>query len=180
MTIITSISDGATVWLGHNNASTMGDTPIPDQNHWIYFGDWCLGISGEGRQQNILEWNIQKLEEQCDTPMAVIHTIGEIFMDKNIYKHSDSWAAPSFKIWCILANKNGNIWDVDCRLSLTKMPLNQIWARGSGIDYALGADFATRAINPEMGHEDRIRIATEAAIYNDVGCPGSAIITKFT
>ena len=68
---------------------------------------------------------------------------------------------------------------MDSHLALSKIPPNKVWARGSGIDYALGADFALAKISSDTPHEDRVRISTEAAIANDTSCPGSAVVRQF-
>ncbi|MBL1431096.1 MAG: hypothetical protein COA60_006260 [Robiginitomaculum sp.] len=179
MTIITALSDGKSVWVGYNNACTVGDTPIFEQHHWIYFGDWGLGLSGGGRQKNILEWNIAKLEKHSKTPLTVVNTIRNIFQDEGVSKTDSNSATPSFGMSGILVNKDAGVWDVDHRLALAKIQNNKLRARGSGIDYALGADFAALAIDPQLNHQQRVRIATEAAISCDSYCPGEAIISQF-
>jgi len=148
MTIITALADESSIWLGNNNAVSMGETPITGLDPWLKFGDWALGVTGNSFQQDFLESNIQQLEEKSS-------------------------------IWCILVNRTGDIYDLSAHMSLTKIPRNRLWARGSGIDYALGADFATLQVAPKTSIKDRVRIATEAAIYNDTTCPGEVVLTKF-
>ncbi|MCF6291781.1 MAG: hypothetical protein L3J04_00140 [Robiginitomaculum sp.] len=117
--------------------------------------------------------------DDSKTPLAVANTIRNIFQDEGVSKESSDSATPSFGMSGILVNKDTSVWDVDHRLALARMQNNKLWARGSGIDYALGADYTALAIDPQLNHQQRVRIATEAAISCDTYCPGEAIISQF-
>jgi len=182
MTIITAISDGTSVWLGNNTAVTIGDTPV---NHsfdpWVKFGNWALGITGDSYQQDLLNLNSKELERNSNTPLELMQFIRELFLENDISINDDDHASPSFGIWSILANKKeAFIWDVDHRLSLTLISKNKLWASGSGVDFALGADFSCLKLEPNKPLSERILLATNAAIFNDINCPGEATVSQFT
>jgi len=180
MTIITALSDGKTVWLGNNSAISIGETPLDyDFDPWVKFGDWALGVTGNSFQQDFLEANLEQLEKNSDAPLQLTMFIRTLFLENYISVEERDAGTASFGIWCILVNKDGRVWDVDSHLAHSRIPSNKIWARGSGIDYALGADFATLKTQPEMPHSDRVHLAIEAAIANDTSCPGSAVVSKF-
>jgi len=179
MTIITALADESSIWLGNNNAVSMGETPITGLDPWLKFGDWALGVTGNSFQQDFLESNIQQLEEKSSTPLQLSMFIRTLFLDNYISLDGGTAGTAEFGIWCILVNRTGDIYDLSAHMSLTKIPKNRLWARGSGIDYALGADFATLQVAPKTSIKDRVRIATEAAIYNDTTCPGEVVLTKF-
>lgn len=173
MTIVTALYDGQKTWLGHNDSATVGDTVIPSVlTPWLFVGEWALGITGESAQQTLLECHRDRLAEAGTEAHKVVCAMQEVFSDFGHTTQDDDDASPSYKIWCILAHKNGQIWDVDARLALTPIPPNKLWARGSGTDYALGADQILAGM--QVTSEERIYRATAAAIACDVYCPGQA------
>ncbi len=177
--IITAITDGHEVWLGHNNTVVLDHSPISeDQNPWIYFGNWVLGVTGETYVRQFLDTNVDKLEKEAGSVSEVIRCLAEILIEENLYSEDDDNAAPSFNIYCILANNDGRVFDLDSSFSVTKIPNGKAWARGDGIDYVLGADHVIREIKPKLSNEERLKIVTEAAMANDIDCPGKAIMAK--
>lgn len=178
MTIITALYDGKNTWLGHNDGMTFGDTPVVcDLQPWIMFGDWALGITGMLAQQNILENHLPRLAEAGQNAFSVAEAIRGIFSDYGHWSFDEENAMRSYKMWCILAHKDGQIWDLDSFLTVSLIPKNKLWARGSGTDYALGADSAFYGLS--LSPEERVTRATRAAIECDIYCPGEACIFKF-
>ena len=179
MTIITALSDDKSTWLGHNSASTIGDTPLEGLDPWVKFGDWALGITGTSYHQDFLELRVKQLEENSETPMQLCEFIRKIFLEHQISIDGGDYGTPKFGIWCILVNKSGGIWDIGNRMSCSKIKKNKLWATGSGVDYALGADYATLQVAPKTSIKNRVRIATEAAILHETTCPGEVVLMKF-
>lgn len=170
MTIITALFDGTDTWLGYNDGATIGDTVVASvMKPWLLFDDWALGVTGESAQQDLIELNIDRLQDTGSEPLIITDKLRSVFTDYGHTSHDDE-AAPSFKIWCILAHRDGRIWDVDARLAITPIPQGLLWARGSGTDFALGADTVLRDL--KISQEDRVIKATKAAIASDVYCAG--------
>ena len=179
MTIITALYNKKNMWLGHNDALTIGDTPILESlNPWLFWGEWGFGITGESLQQNVLSRHLGKLAEDTPNAVIIVERIREVLLEHGYSKHIDESAIPSFGIWGILVHKKGKIWDVGSRLDLTEIPDNQLWARGSGADFALGADKALSDLG--LTTEQRVQKATDSAIKCDVYCPGETNIIHFT
>lgn len=180
MTIITAISDGSKVWTGNNSAFTIGDTPITAFfDPWVRFGNWALGVTGDSFQQDFLTLHSEKLSKHKQSQYDLIDNIRHLFLEGYISKSSETHASASFEIWCILLHKDGRMWDVDNHLALAQIQKTKVWARGSGLDYALGADFAVMELDENISIPERIRICTQAAIKNDIGCPGEPVIKQF-
>lgn len=181
MTIITAIYDGKSTWLGNNSASTIGDTPVDDNfDPWIKFSDWALGVTGDSFQQDFLTHNVKTLIKNGLSAMTLTKCIRDLFLDNYISESDTGHASPSFGISCILVNKDGSIWNLGHRLALTQISPNKVWANGSGVDYSLGADFAIIASGANISTQERIEIVTQAAIKNDVYCPGKAVVSQFS
>ena len=178
MTIITALNDGQETWLGYNDGDTLGDTPIATSKQaWLKFEDWAFGSSGEAIQQDVLEYNVEKMSGAGSEPFRLVEKMRNLFQEYNHYVDKGKHAGPSYKIWGILAHKNGSIWDIGSDLALTKIPANTLWARGSGTDYALGAANALREYS--LTPEEQITKATQAAIDCDLYCHGAAKVFKF-
>lgn len=177
MTIITAIHDGTMTWLGYNDGWCVGDTPInTGSKKWMVFGNWALGIAGNTSQKNYLEYHVDKLKDITDNPFELVEQIRGIFSEGDRYVEDHKSTTPNYKISAILAHKNGGIWDLDRGLSIDKLPTNKLWARGSGVDYALGASDALEHLS--LPTESLITKATQAAINCDLYCPGSAVVFR--
>lgn len=181
MTIICALSDRITgeVWLGCNDGTMVGETRLPSvMSKWLRFGDWALGVSGIGLAYNVLEMSAEKFPLDAQSPLDVILHIKTAFADFDLGNKEDGEVALSYDLSCLLAHGDGRVWDMDLRLATDEVPAGTLWARGSGMDFALGADFPLR--QGEHSSEDRVRNAVEAAIFYDTGCPGQAIVERLT
>jgi hypothetical protein len=173
MTILTALAANGTVWFGYNDGHTIGDTPLPGSDcPWLKLGPWSLGVSGTSSAFSILNHHRGDFDSQSDDVEEVVFKIRTILLGYGMGGKADDEVELRFGIWCILIHLNGGIWDVDDALAFSRIPEDTLWARGSGSDYALGAEHALKALNspPEM----RIRLAVEAAIALDLFCCGSA------
>ncbi len=178
MTIIVALADKKYTWLGHNDAATLGNTPMTNLNPWVRFGSWALGLSGNSALQQTLESHVSELEACDNNPSSVIKAMKSIFRARRISGFDTAKTKHKLGIWCILINDNGSIWDIDQDLSFTKIPAGVLCAAGSGGRYAKGADHATIHISCLISAKTRVSLAVNSAIVNDVTCPGSAVITQ--
>jgi ATP-dependent protease HslVU (ClpYQ) peptidase subunit len=177
MTIIASISTNDSLYIGYNNGSVLGGTPvIGTSNPWIFFGDWALGITGESSVQRLLEMELNNIDNSEKSASEIINTISDVLTENDIGSKSEEEYVKTFGIYAILANKDGRIWDVSGCLSLTEIPVGSFWAQGSGADYAMGAYYAIEKLNSTLGIKERIALCIDAAIFNDVHSAGSSEI----
>jgi ATP-dependent protease HslVU (ClpYQ) peptidase subunit len=173
MTILTALASHDGVWLGYNDGHTIGDTPLPGVGcPWLNLGHWLLGVSGSSSAFSILDHHRGDFDSETNGVEEVVFRIRTTLLDYGMGRKEDDEVEIRFGIWCILVHPNGQIWDVDDALAFSRIPEDTLWARGSGSDYALGAEHALKALNspPEI----RIRHAVEAAIALDLFCCGSA------
>jgi hypothetical protein len=177
LTIICALSDKETgeVWLGCNDGMTIGETRLPSvMSKWLRFGDWALGVSGIGLAHNVLQMNAGKFPRRAQSPLDIILHIKTAFAEFDLGAKEEGDVALSYDVSCLLAHAGGRLWDMDFRLATDEVPAGTLWARGSGMDFALGADFALRQSG--LAARDRIQNAVEAALFYDTGCPGSALV----
>jgi hypothetical protein len=173
MTIIVAIANNNQACVGSNTGCTIAKDSLIDTGimPWIFFQNWALGVSGSMLVLNLLRHNIVNFVEDTDNPESVMSEVRKILSDYDVgTKTEATW---SYDVWCILAHRDGQIWDVDESLCLCPIPNGIFWARGSGEKYSLGAASALSSMNPNISIEDIVKHSVKAAIDNDIFCPGS-------
>jgi hypothetical protein len=173
MTILTALKAADDIFYGYNDGQTVGDSPMPGQGcPWIVFGRWALGVSGSSGIFNVIRHHAADLVIDKASAADIIFKLRRILIEYGFGHRDDGEPEDRYGIWCILVNIDGEIWDVDDKLAYSSIPEGILWARGSGMDYALGADFVSskQGLAPEV----RIRVATDAAIALDLFCGGAS------
>lgn len=180
MTIICALCDSTSheVWLGCNDGITIGDMWLRGSRHskWQFFGPWAIGLAGTGLSSDMLKNAGDEFPVDENQPSAVTAFVEAVFAENEIGVRDDDDNTIRYPFAGLLAHRDGRVWDVDPYLALAELQPGGLWARGSGMEYALGADYplASQGVAAEM----RVRNAVEAAICYDTGCPGDAIIEK--
>jgi hypothetical protein len=172
MTIITALSSAGKVFYGYNDGHTIGDSPFPGSAcPWIRLGKWALGVSGSTGIFNVIGHHANDFDDGASAS-AIVFKLRALLVEYGFGRRDSDEAEDQYGIWCILVNADGEVWDLDEKLSYSRVPEGVLWARGSGTDYALGADFilSRQSILPET----RVKLATDAAIALDLFCGGES------
>lgn len=175
MTILCAIEQqsGPTL-LGSNSRSLVGDTVLAsDHSKWLRMGEWAVSFTGRGLLNDMVQTAAADFPV-TDSAVAVMAYLRSVFREAEIGKEDDG--AMDFDTSGLLVRREGRIYDIDCRLSVEPINRGELWATGSGMEYALGASFALPEDTPGKA---RIRRALEAAITLDSGCPGVPLIEEF-
>ncbi|MGF1544623.1 MAG: hypothetical protein ACFB00_09015 [Parvularculaceae bacterium] len=178
MTIICAVydPDAGKFWLGCNSGSLVGDTIIPEhRTKWLRFANWAIAFSGSGVADDALETERGKFPNQATDVHQVTAFIRASFERYDLGEKDDG--AKDFGVSGLIAQTGGMLYDVDGRLSLGRIPEGTMWARGSGMDFALGADMAMKTKG--FGPQERLETAVLTAIDLDSGCPGEPIVESF-
>lgn len=182
MTVICALfdADRQDVWLGCNDGVLFGDTRMPGakKNKWLQFGNWALGITGSAVVINALERIREHFPVDERSPLTITDFLRAAFDDVELGTREDDDPSVHYPFSGIMAHGSGRIWDVDGYMVVDEIPPDVLWANGTGMQYALGADFPTAAKN--LAPEDRVRQALEASIFYDTNCPGQPIVQKLT
>ncbi len=177
MTVICALYDDTknTVYLGCNSGALIGDVHVPEhKSKWVRFDDWAIAFSGHSRLMGYLQLERSKFPISTDEPHRVISFIRETASKYNLGEMQEGYL--SFGCATLLVHKNGTFLDLDHKMTPSEIPSGTLWARGSGMEFALGADDAVKMINYPA--EQRIQYAVDAAIKLDSCCPGDTIIDK--
>lgn len=181
MTIICALNDesGDKVWVGCNDRATIGDSPAPaSASKWLHFGGWLVGLSGdESVYEQFLLINEDKFPATSDKVLDVFQFMRSVYDDLSLGQQKGGDTTPSYGVDGILVHQSGRMWDFDSRLALSEVPSGRLWACGSGVDYALGADHALQGEG--LSAKERVARAVEAAIALDIGCPGEILLQVF-
>jgi len=178
MTIITAIADpeNKTVWLGSNGRATIGSFVSPSRDRkWVSFGSWAIGITGSGPKLEALDAMAGDFPKNADQPFEVVKFLREAYAAFDIGETEEG--LKRYAGGGLIAHKSGRIWDHDNSFCLTAVDAGVFWARGSGMDIALGASLALCEFIPSP--LKRTRRVLEIVTANDVDSPGEILVQSF-
>ncbi len=182
MTVICALCDPRTkeVWIGCNDGISVGGTRMPNANciKWSQFGGWAIGLTGSPVTINLLELKREHFPVDETCPLTIVEFLRGLLNDSEVGNRDEDDPVKSYPNTLLLAHHCGRIWDADHFLSIDEVPSGTLWARGAGMEYALGADFPLAS--KDVSCETRIRNAVEAAIFYDLNCPGRPFVKKLT
>ena len=180
MTIICAVKDPetGTIWLGSNSLHRRGDEVVPSANSkWKFYGNWALATSGSSVHSYILEADGETLNSREMTVNDIISQLKAIYQRNDIKAPSDEQDSESldYGAYILLAHSTG-VYGIDRHLTPHKIDDGFMWTAGSGADFARGADHSAKRLNQSC--EVRVKLAIEAAIASDIGCPGNMIVEQ--
>ncbi len=174
MTVICALYAQNEIHLGCNSQGTVGATRLPNhQSKWQFFGDWAIALTGSGFPSDVLESERKEFPSTSENILEVTSFIRSIFND---YEIGDAKKMKNFDSQGLLVHKSGKIYDMDGYTSVSMIPENTLWARGCGMDYALGADEVSKKHGASP--KERVEAAVEASIELDCDCPGKVILER--
>lgn len=182
MTVIAALHDDVSgqTWVGADSRMTMGDGLFPGRiDKWVVHGRHAVATAG-----SIFGLNLLRAAGPDLFGVGSAHELGlkvrDIFRGEDFESENMGGAGgpKSFRQTMIYATPEA-VFDIDGAGCATKVESGRLWARGSGMDYALGADHALRwtqsaAISPKQ----RIMVAIAAAIEHDTGCGGPIFVEQ--
>ena len=175
MTVIVALFDNSQLWLGSNSQGTVGATRLPGhESKWRFYGDWAIAFTGSGFPSEALAAKATDFPGKAEDHQQVTAYIRDVFEHFDI---GEQKKMKNFDAQGLIVHRGGRIFDMDQYTSMSEVPKGTMWARGCGMDYALGADEVSKALSQTP--EDRIRRAVEASIALDCDCPGHPIVEKF-
>lgn len=178
MAIVCAIFDASTkkFLLGCNSGRLVGDAIVPEhRTKWMRFTNWAIALSGLGVAGDVLEQERAKFPNTTSDVNQVMAFIRAAFGKFDIGEMSER--SKDYDVSGLIAHTSGALYHFDPRLALARIPEGAMWACGSGMEFALGADMAMKS----KGHspQERIEMAVLAAIDFDSGCPGEPMVEKF-
>ena len=145
MTVITALYDARenVTWLGSNGRATIGSYVGPSRdNKWFCAEGWAIGITGSGPKVEALEAHVSAFPTDASRPHDILKFMKTAYSDFDIGEMDEGLKRYSGN--GLLIYKNGAVWDFDNSFCLTPVEAGVFWARGSGMDIALGAGKALK------------------------------------
>ena len=178
MTVITALydPDEKVTWLGSNGRVTIGNFIGPSLDRkWIAFDEWVIGMTGTGPKEEVLRAEVDKFPKEEKHPFEILKFMRTAYLEYDIGEMDEG-----LKRFCgsgMLVHKSGAIWDFDNSFCLTKVDRNVFWARGSGMDIAIGAG---RALTSFVSSPKEItKRVVEIVVSTDIDCPGEVVLQSF-
>jgi hypothetical protein len=185
MSVIVAYTDGISTWIGSDTNSSRGDYSAVDVGpKWFEGGDrWWYGHVGSLRVANVISENIIHLTgpyyaDDKFTPQRFAQRLIAVLEGAHIKPVcGPEEAVPRWFHGGILV-RPGEIWDIDSTMALARYPVHRLVARGSGAEFALGADIAFATLidkNSNVSNTFRLMVAIKAAQENHSGIRGQWI-----
>ena len=182
MTIIVALHDlVAGTWIGADSRATRAQSHIMPVvcRKWYRRGNVALAAAGDGKAQDLIEWAAPHgLLEPADALM-VAAKLQAIVKADGWKGNAGERGVEDYGSSFILATLAG-VWDIDGSFAVSRINDGEMWARGSGMSFALGAGHALcrdkrrREVYPEA----RIEAALNTAARFDAACGGPMFIEK--
>lgn len=178
MSILTAIYDAEkqVTWVGSNGRATIGSFVGPSlDKKWIVLGGWLVGITGTGPKVEALQARASAFPDDAQHPVEVLKFMRQAYADFDIGEMDEG--LKRYNGSGLIVYKSGAIWDFDNSFCLTEVASGRFWARGSGMDIAIGA--ATALGRFVKSPKDITIGVLEIVIAQDVDCPGELILQTF-
>lgn len=179
MTVIAAIHDSETnqTVIGSNSRATLGNLVSPSiDKKWLSIEGWLIGVTGSGPKLETLQACAGRFPKNAKHPIDVLKFMKSAYDEFDIGEVDEG-----LKRYCgggLIVHKTGSVWDFDNSLCITEVPLTAFWARGSGMDMAIGAALALRQyVNSPREIMQRV---LQIVVENDVECPGEPLVQIFT
>ncbi len=178
VTIITTIYDATekVTWLGSNGRATIGSYVSPSvDTKWFALHGWAIGVTGTGPKLEALEAHQKNFPKHAARPFEILTFMREAYGAFEIGEMEEG-----LKRYCgngLLVHKSGAAWDFDNSFCLMPVTKGAFWARGSGMDLALGAGIALKDFIPSP--RALTKRVLEIVVANDVDSPGEILLQSF-
>ena len=152
-----------------------------DIKKWVRVGRGAVGVAGSTRALTLLRQFASVLGTMTETPEGLAEAIRLLFEIKGCRIQPDEGKSGFGTCGSdILYATPGGIWDIGQNFAVDRLRDGCLWARGSGMDHALGADHALCRDKRRRGlyPEQRIEAALDAAAHFDVKCGGPMVIER--
>jgi ATP-dependent protease HslVU (ClpYQ) peptidase subunit len=176
MTIIVALHQDGQTWIGADSRCILHGQIMPTTvRKWVLspLGDRAVTVGGQTRAALLVRRMAWEGIADADRMADAIRTLAR----SDEWSPGDDQGPKGYANPFLYATPDG-VWDIDHTFGTVSITDGRLWARGSGMDYALGADSAMRAIYPLPGPKIRLEAALAAAVENDAGCGGEMFVHR--
>lgn len=184
MTIIVALHDPfAGTWIGADSRMIVGQGYVmpAEVRKWVRVGGGVVGVAGSARTATLVRQFASVLGTMAETPENLAEAMRLLFDTKGYRILPDEGkSGPGHCGSDILYATPDGVWDIGWNFAVVRVRDGCLWARGSGMDHALGADYALCRDKRRRGlyPEQRIEAALDAAAHFDAACAGPMLIER--
>jgi ATP-dependent protease HslVU (ClpYQ) peptidase subunit len=174
MSVIAAISSSkfGSTWIGSDTMVCSGELKLTNGPKWIVREPWAAGVAGHLRTINVLQHHADELLRNLPDAYEFSRRARDLLKLDGYGEGKDTDGPPQFGQMIILA-RPAAVWTVGADFSVMPIPMDKLWAEGSGRDLAIGAAHALLSVNAGISERDVVRHAVETAIIYDSNCGGS-------
>ena len=166
--------EGDGTWVGSDRQQTFDDTRIMGTPKWFGAYGWAVASAGNARTHNLLEQNVDAIFNKVADVAMVVDRLLTMFEDHN-YNHDEDEGPRTFGqdlIVCAPKKEGRGIWGIASCGAYWPVPINTLWAEGSGRSFAIGAAMFV------SGGREKCEAALAAAIQYDIYSGGEPYVAR--
>jgi ATP-dependent protease HslVU (ClpYQ) peptidase subunit len=174
MSVIVALcsSESKSTWIASDTMVASGNLTLSIGSKWIVRKPWAVGVAGHLRTINVFQHHADELLR--DLPDAYEFTRrARDFLKSDGYGEGTETDGPSHFGQMLLLACPDTVWTMGADFSVTPLPVDRLWAEGSGRDLAIGAGHALGTVHDGLSDRDVVRHAIETAIAYDSICGGT-------
>jgi ATP-dependent protease HslVU (ClpYQ) peptidase subunit len=181
MTVIAALSSSASAstWVASDTMISSGNLQLHVGPKWVIRGSWAVGVAGHMRAINVFQSHADELFRDLRDPYEFAQRARQALLADGFEAAKNDGGPCELGQMLMLANA-GSVWTVGSDFSLTEIPVDSLWAEGSGRELAIGAAHALAAACRSISARDLVRTAVETAIARDIRCGGTAWIAELS
>ena len=175
MSVIAAICSSRTgsTWVASDTLVSSGNLRLSLGPKWLIREPWAAGVAGHVRTMNVFQRHPEELLKGLEDAFEFSLRARELLRADGYNSVKEDSGPCDFAQMLMVANPRG-VWTIGSDFSVSPIPVDTLWAEGSGRDLAIGAAHALLLSCPTMPAKDLLSRAIATAIACDVGCGGEA------
>lgn len=162
-----------TTWIGSDTMVCSGNIRRIIGPKWVVRWPWAVGIAGHLRTINVVRQCTGELLENLSDAYEFAERAREFLRKDGYHDAKDNEGPLNFGQMLMLARPD-KAWAVGTDFSVLELPVDTLWAEGSGRELALGAAYGLQCAGSTLPERNILEHALEAAILHDATCGGNA------
>jgi ATP-dependent protease HslVU (ClpYQ) peptidase subunit len=167
----------ASTWVASDTLVSSGNLRLSVGPKWLIRDSWAVGVAGHVRTINVFQRHAEELLKGLGDAYEFSRRARDLLRADGYGSAKEDLGPCDFGQMLMVATPHG-VWTIGSDFSVSPIPVDFLWAEGSGRDLAIGAAHALRESCPEISAKDVLRRAVETAIACDVGCGGEAWVSE--
>lgn len=174
MSVIAAIcsSKSGSTWIASDTMVCSGNLVQIIGPKWIVREPWAVGVAGHLRTINVFHHHADELLVDLPDAYEFARRARDLLKSDG-YGEGKEGDGPTQLGQMMMLARADMVWSVGADFSVMPLPVDTLWAEGSGRDLAIGAAHALVSVHGGLSEREVVRHAVETAITHDSICGGS-------